>query len=120
MLRGIWDAHGVEDIVTVRLVLETGESRYFMTWGRIQDEVDPTRLEELVLAACGRFAIAGNAVSAHLCASLQEARDEPYFFEALFSFSQRPIPFGEGYEVWRQSMDERMRNGKEIYFLGSR
>jgi hypothetical protein len=65
-----------------------------------------------------KFAIGGTAASARLCDSLQEARDAPYFFEAVIAFAHRPIPFGPGYEAWRRRLLRRMRDGKEICFLG--
>jgi hypothetical protein len=103
----------------VRLTLESGHDRYFMTCERIQDAVDPAKLEAILLENSRRFAIGGRAASAHLCGSLQDASKEPYFYEALFQFGQTKIPFGDGYESWRESMDEQMRNGKLLYYLGS-
>jgi hypothetical protein len=58
-------------------------------------------------------------VSAEVCATLQEASREPYFFEALFSFAQDRIPFGDGYEEWRATTDHEMRKGKHLHFLGT-
>jgi hypothetical protein len=108
----------VDDVVAVRVTLESGEARFFMTYGRIQDPVDPAELEAIVLDHSRGFSLGGTPVSARVCASLQEARDEPYFFEALVSFSLSPIPFGDGYPAWRSSMDEQMRNGKQLSYLG--
>ena len=109
----------MEDLVAVAVQLASGEDRFFMTWGRIQDPVDPEPLEALILRRCSKFALGGEAVSARMCRSLQEAAGAPYFFEALFSFSQQPIPFGPRYEAWRKRMAERMEKGKELYFLGA-
>lgn len=108
----------MDDLVAVRVTLESGVHRYFVTWGRIQDAVDPTELERIVLDRCSGFSLGGTAVAAELCDSLQAAKGERYFFEALFEFGQRRIPFGEGYEAWRQDMDRAMRAGKQLYFLG--
>lgn len=102
----------------MRVTLASGVSRYFVTWGRVQDAVDPTGLEELVLERCTGFSLGDTAVSAEVCASLQDASREPYFFEALFSFSQRQVPSGDGYEKWRSETDEAMRRGKQLYYLG--
>jgi hypothetical protein len=108
----------VDDLVAVRLTLESGDERYFMTWGRIQDAVDPGPLEKIVLKWSKGFSLGSPAVSAAVCLTLQEARDQPYFFEAVFSFAQQPIPFGDGYEAWRRQADVRMRAGKDLYYLG--
>ncbi len=109
----------MEDLVAVRVTLASGASRYFVTWGRVQHAVDPTDLEALVLEHCAGFSLGDTAVSAEVCASLQEACREPYFFEALFSFSQRRVPYGDGYEQWQRDTDDEMRRGKQLYFLGS-
>lgn len=110
---------GVEDIVAVAVRLSTGEDRFFLTWGRIQDPVDPTELEGVVLRNATHFAIGGGEpVSARLCTSLQEASGAPLFYECFFDFCQRPIPFGSGYQRWRKRMARRMEKGREIAFLG--
>jgi len=108
----------VEDLVAVELRTSEGASCYFITWGRIQDAVDPRPLEALIRSVASHFAIPGVPTEARLCNSLQEARDAPLFYEALFAFAQKPIPFGADHEKWRSQMDELMRSGKEIYFAG--
>ena len=108
----------MDDVVAVRVTLASGVSRYFVTWGRVQDAVDPTDLQDLVLERCAGFSLGDVAVSAEVCASLQEASGEPYFFEALFSFSQLKIPYGDEYEKWWRETDGEMRRGKHLYFLG--
>ncbi len=75
-------------------------------------------MEELILERRAGFSLGDIAVSAEVCGSLQDASREPYFFEALFSFSQRKIPYGDDYEKWRHETDEEMRRGKQLYFLG--
>jgi hypothetical protein len=32
---------------------------------------------------------------------------------------QKPIPFGDGYERWAGQMLKQLRQGREIYYLGS-
>jgi hypothetical protein len=109
----------VEDIVAVEPTTTDGVVCYFVTWGRIQDRVDPEPLERLIMDVASHFAVPGAAASARLCGSLQEAREAPYFYEALFDFSQTKIPFGPGYEKWRARIDKLMRQGKEIYYAGA-
>ena len=108
----------MEDIVAVALTTTDGQVSYFVTWGRIQDPVDPEPLERVILDVSSRFAIQGEPLSARLCRSLRDARDAPYFYEALFAFAQKPIPFGPRYQKWRRSIDKAMREGKEISFVG--
>ena len=108
----------MEDLVAVELTTAEGRRCYFVTWGRVQDAVDPAPLEALILGVANHFALPGTPISARVCNSLQEAREAPLFFEALFDFSQRPIPFGDGYDGWRRRVDELMREGKEIYAVG--
>ena len=108
----------MEDIVAVAVDLENGDVRYFLTWGRIQNTVDPHLLEQVILAQSTRFAIGGKAVRARLCSSLQDAAQEAGFYECFFSMCQKRIPFGEKtYPKWRSEIDGKMRAGKEIYYL---
>ena len=98
---------------------DSGQTCFFVTWGRIQDSSDPRALEELVLRAAAKFAVGGPPVSARVCASLQEAAAQPYFYEALIRMAGRPIPYAEGYDAWRREKAKAMDEGREIYFLGA-
>ena len=111
----------MEDIVAIALELEGGGRRFFLTWGRIQDTVDPAPLEQLILQHSVNFDLGGKPIKARMCWSLQEAAHEPYFYEALFSFSQKPIPFGVGdqYPAWKLEMHKKMQSGQELYYLGN-
>jgi hypothetical protein len=108
----------MEDIIAVELTTTEGDVCYFVTWGRIQSAVEPEPIESLILKEAHRFAVRGTPAKARLCWSLQDARDAPYFYEALFYFCQQPIPFGPGYRKWRKRMDGRMRRGHELWFIG--
>lgn len=112
------DAPRVEDLVAVAVELDSGDTRFFMTWGRIQDEVDPGPLQALVLHHAASFDLGGIATAARVCDSLQEAKDARYFFEGIFDFAQRPIPFGAGYPAWRAEMAEALEQGEHLYYLG--
>lgn len=70
------------------------------------------------MAVSTGLALPSNAVSARVCETLQEAREAPLFYEALFDFAQKRIPFGDGYEAWRRERDALMRDGRELYFAG--
>jgi hypothetical protein len=112
----------VDDVIAVRVRLADGGERYFLTFGRIQDAVDPDPVCELVLARVDGFALGGEPVAAELCGSLRdpaESRDAPYFFECLLSISREVIPFSEGYEAWRAQIASEMAAGKRLYYCGS-
>ena len=111
--------HPMDDWVAVEVKTDSGKSGFFVTWGRIQDAVDPRPLEELTLRVGTRFAIGGTPVSARVCASLREAATQPDFYEALLTFAQKPIPYGEGYDEWRGEMAKRMEEGRDFCFLGA-
>jgi hypothetical protein len=108
----------VDDIVAVEVETDGG-SCFFLTWGRIQNAVDPAPLEAVIMSVANRFSLPGTPLGARVCVSLQEAREAPYFYECFFELCQRPIPFGDGYEEWRQERDERLRGGREISFAGT-
>jgi hypothetical protein len=108
----------MEDWVAVEVRTDSGQSGFFVTWGRMQDAVDPRPLEELMLRAAAGFALGGIPVSARVCANLQEAAAQPYFFEALLKMAGRPIPYGEDYDAWQRERAKAMEEGQEIYFVG--
>src|SRR5215213_5823 len=108
----------MEDIVAVEVRLDTGERRYFLTWGRVQDAVDPTPLEALVLRHCGAFSLGGAPISAHVCPSLQAAAGQPYFYECFFAMCLEKVPHGAVGQQWIEEMEQAMAAGKELYYLG--
>ena len=110
-------ASGVEDLVAVEVELDNGEKRYFVTWGRVQDEVDPSPLEALVIRFAARC-VQRPVVGARVCL-LREAHAGPYLLEALFEFSRKRPPRKGKYERWRREMARRMEAGNDIYFLGN-
>jgi hypothetical protein len=112
------ETFNVEDLVAIRVTTDGGDIGYFVTWGRIQDAVDPAPLEKLILKVSERFGLPGVALSAQLCDSLQDARGAQYFYEAIFTFAQQPIPYGPKYEKWRKSKSKLMRKGKDLYYAG--
>lgn len=108
----------MEDVVAVEVTLHTGEHRYFVTWGRILDPGDGESLALLVLEHARGNDLGGDPVSAKVCSTLSEARDQPYFHEALIHFGWQPPRFGEDYEAWRRDRETAMRAGRELYYLG--
>jgi hypothetical protein len=110
----------MDNVVAVRVELTNGERRYFVTWGRIQDTVDPQPVETLVLRHSRAFSLGGEVMSAKVCPSLREAADSssaPYFFECLLMFSAQ-VPVGDGYETWRKEREIAMEGGREIAYCG--
>jgi hypothetical protein len=94
----------MEDIVAVAVQLTNGQEVFFLTWGRIQDTVNPKPLAELILKQSHRFSLGGSALNARVCGSLQEAAGEPLFYEGFFSFCQQRIPYGSDYSEWRNQI----------------
>ena len=107
----------MEDLIAVRLLLASGDERFIVTWGRIQHAVDPKPLEKIVLKRSTAFSLGSPAVSATVCSTLQEAKEQPYFFEAIFDFARRRVPSGKRYKAWLRKTDRRMRAGKDLYYL---
>jgi hypothetical protein len=108
----------MDDVVAVEVRTSDGSRSYFITWGRIQDRLDPGPLERLMLGVADHFALPAAVTSTRVCESLSEARDAPYFYEALLEYAKSQIPFGDGYEIWRAERDQRMRDGQDIFFAG--
>jgi hypothetical protein len=108
----------VEDLVALRVTLTTGAKRYFLTWGRLYGPVDPADLIDVVSPHVRRRALGGDVASIELCDSLQEASNEPYFYEGLFDMARDGPMYGPGYQAWAQSKRERLSEGKDLYYLG--
>lgn len=109
----------VEDVVAVELIARSGVKHHVITFGRIQDPVDPEALVEIVIGRASMFGL-GDAVSARVCGSLQEAKEAPYFFEALIDFGARlaRAALEVDWELWRATTDREMRDGRHLYYLG--
>lgn len=109
----------MEDLIAFRVVNGRGRSYYFITWGRIFDPVDPSSLFTVVRPHLTKFQGIDRVRTLHLCATLKEASGAPLFYEALFDFAQRRIPYGaKSYPRWRAMVRRRIQQGKDIYGLG--
>ncbi len=111
----------MDDLVAVEVCLADGDVRYFLTWGRIQDSVDPDPLCDVVLHASSSFSLGAAPVSARVCTTLREAAQSPnapYFYECFLSFCHKPVPGDDDYEAWRTATDLAMRAGREISYCG--
>jgi hypothetical protein len=110
----------VDDIVAIRVKLASGGERFFLTYGRIFDTVEATGTLDAVAENLSKFDLGGRPVRVELCHSLQEAKDQPYFFEAVFSLAQTPIPLGAKYKAWRRKIAKEMESGQHLHYLGRR
>jgi len=111
----------MEDVVAVAVELDNGGQRYFLTWGRIQDPVDPAPLEDLIMAQSRHFSLGGKPVSARVCYSLKEAAESasaPYFFECLLAMQVDLANRGDDYSVWRAERAKNMDKGRDINYCG--
>ncbi len=111
----------MDDLIAVEVRLTDGRRRYFLTWGRIQDAVNPGPVCDLVIRFSRSCSLGGVPVSARLCSTLREAADSPdapYFYECLFGFTTRPASPEEGYQIWKQRIAEKMEAGQEISYCG--
>ncbi len=109
----------MEDIVAIK-VTSSREAGAFLTWGRIFDTIHPSELLEIIEKNLNRYAFDREAsVNLYLCDTLQEVSHFPYFYEAFFKLTQEKIPFGPGYQKWREEKQKALREGKNIYYLGS-
>ena len=122
-MRGLDTAESnvTDDVVAVEIQLVGGGVRYVITWGRIQDAVDPAPLEGVVLEHSRQLDLGGTVERARVCHSLREAADSrfaPYFYECLLDFARRSIPFSPDYEQWRAERATAMAAGREISYCG--
>jgi hypothetical protein len=108
----------LDDIVAIAVELTNGEVRYSLTWGRIFDTTDGSRLEELAIRGTSQVDLGGTALRARLHDSLQNASRERYFYESMFAMAQQRIPFEPSYAEWAAGMRSRVESGKEWYYPG--
>ena len=108
----------MEDIVAIRVKLASGGDRYFLTYGRVFDAVEAGRMLDAVARNLHAFDLGGVPARVEQCHTLQEAKEQPYFFEAVISLAQNPIPFGAKYEAWRRKTAKEMERGKHLHYLG--
>lgn len=87
----------MEDIVGIKIKDKIRGVGALITWGRLFDAVDETELLEVVKKHVSKWGI-NSLESMHVCYSLQEISDQPYFYECLIKFIQEPIPYGIRYE----------------------
>jgi hypothetical protein len=111
----------MDDVIAVEVRIAGDGRRYFLTWGRIQDRVDPGPVCDLVLRYSRSCSLGGTPVDARLCSTLREAADSPeapYFYECFWRFASRPVPHDDSYESWRADIAQKMEAGQEICYCG--
>ena len=108
----------MEDIIAIKATDSRGKRHFFVTWGRAFDPVDPTPLLSAVRPALARFGLSAIR-RLEVCSTLQEASEQPYFFEALLAFSQKRILSGKARRAWSAARRKQIAAGKDIYYLGT-
>lgn len=110
----------MEDVAAIRVCLRDGEARYFLTWGRVLDPVDPAPVLAWIRSRLDSFDLGGDAVSVEVCSFLRDAAHAPYFYEAFWTLAQQRVPFGTEYEEWRsRTATEMVELGKHLHYLGA-
>jgi hypothetical protein len=107
-------------IVAVRVTLDTGQSRYVLTWGRMGTaDPWPGDIERAVLKASERWSLGGTPVACTVCDSLQEASGERFFYECLMNMqSDMPRTGTKKFWAWADKMTAAAARGEELYFCG--
>jgi hypothetical protein len=110
----------VEEIIAVRVRLDTGADRYFLTWGRLgANRPWPGDIERAVLKAAAHFSLGGTPMDAYVCDTLQEASGERYFYECLFDIQRRmPAESKKKFTAWADKMTTAVLRGEELSYLG--
>jgi hypothetical protein len=114
----------MDDVIAVRVALENGEARYFVTYGRIQEAVDPEPVSAIVLNYAESCSLGGKPMSASVCTTLREAGESssaPYFYECLIAIMTRLHKLGPGYDEWRATIAAEMGSsgGPHIAYCGN-
>jgi hypothetical protein len=65
----------MEPVVAVEVGLSDGQSRYFITWGRIQGAVAYGAVSDLVFRYAESCSLGGEVAYARVCYSLREAAE---------------------------------------------
>jgi hypothetical protein len=92
----------VDSIIAVRVRLDSGVDRYFLTWGDLgSNRCWPGDVERAALRASVGFALGGTPVGARVCDTLQAASGERYFYECLVAMQQQiPAATRKKFTAW--------------------
>ncbi|HVM35594.1 MAG TPA: hypothetical protein VM784_09635 [Actinomycetota bacterium] len=114
----------MDDAVAVAVKFGEGDAQYFLVYGRIFGSVETDALEAAVLRFAPSCGLEGSPTTATVCATLQEASGEPYFFECLFEMTRDAVspsigPYGRWrHGRWRKKIARDMNEGRKIWYLG--
>ena len=108
----------MDDIVAVRAETDAGQVGFWLTWGRLFDPVDPTAMIAAIRPHLRLAEQRGEINQVRICHSLQEASEQPYFFEGFWSLGQTRIPFGSDYEGWAAEKRAELADGRGLFYLG--
>lgn len=109
----------VESIIAVRVNLDSGRRRYFLTWGRLgSEEPWPGDIEKAVMEHARAYELGGEPVSAVVCDSLQEAAGERWFFEELFAMQREMPPAGKRFDTWAAKASAQTLDGRHLHYCG--
>lgn len=107
----------MDEVVAIKVIDSNRRPHFFLTWGRSFDAVNPAPLLSTVRGVLAQFGIE-SIRSIQVCDTLQSAVGQPYFFEALLSFSREKVPYGSKYAGWRSRCRRRIKAGRDVYYLG--
>ncbi len=112
---------GVDSIIAVRVRLDSGADRYFLTWGDVgANRRWPGDIERAVLKASAAFALGGTPADARVCDTLQAASGERYFYECLIAMQQKmPNAAKKKFAAWADKVTAAVLRGGELYYLGA-
>ena len=107
----------MEDLVCAKAHDSKRGKIALITWGRVFDVVDEVALKRALVSGLGVKGFR-SIKRIEICFSLSEGARERYFFEALFHFAQRPIPFGETtYRRWAAKMRKEISQGRQLFVI---
>jgi hypothetical protein len=100
----------MEDVVAIKATDSRGKRHFFLTWGRAFGRTDSKPLLDAIRPSLSQFGLS-RIRRLEICPTLQDASDQPYFFEALLFFTRQPA-------VSNVVRRRRIGSGKDIYYLG--
>lgn len=109
----------MNDLVCIKIRDRQRGVVHALTWGRLFDAVESDQLLQGVKIGVSAFGV-NEVIDLELCDSLASGAHEPYFYEALFSFAQQPIPYGPKYKKWVQQKRSEIIAGKSLFVISAR
>ncbi len=107
----------MEQLIAVAVDLESAERCYFLTVSAAGD--DDQAIVDLVLAHSRKFALGARITRTEVCYSLQDAANEPYFYECLSALSIQLAKHFDSRMGWSASCKADARAGKLLLYCGN-